>query len=293
MSSARWLTPVWRFACLGTAALLAIGSANAQVGTSTSSAHDAAPISSVESSSTEWTFVNGDGKDALPSAPEPAAAGAGGQYDNKGGGGGNGGWSSKLALEFGGGFDVPLGNSSNYVNTGWDLAFGGGWRFSRALSALVEYQFMSAGLPAAVVAEAGTQAGNVHIWGFSVDPVYDIWPKASNGAYVTGGAGFFRKVTNFQNAEPQQYCYYFYCGVGYGNQTVGHFSSNQAGINVGGGYRHKFTGMYGDGRMEIYAEARFVDVFTPAVVNQSPNGLGNTTIGAGTRLMPINFGMRF
>ncbi len=290
MSSASWLSPVWRFASFGTAALLALGTASAQIASS-NSFQQAPSVSASESSSTEWAFVNGDGTDALPPAPEPAAAGAAGQYDNKGGG--KGGWSSKLAFEGGGGYDISSGNTSNYINSGWDINVGGGLHFSRAFSTLIEYQFIEDGLPGAVVAEAGSQTGNVHLWSFSLDPVFDIVPKAANGVYVTGGAGFYRKVTNFQNAEPQQYCSYFYCGVGYTNQTVGHFSSNQAGINVGGGFRHKFTGMYGDGRMEVFAEARFVDVFTPAVVNQSPNGLGNTTIGAGTRLLPINFGIRF
>lgn len=291
MSSARWLSPVWRFAYLGTAALLVLGTANAQVATSSSSMHSGA-LSATESSSSELAFTTGSGSEALPSAPDPAN-GAGGQYDNKGGGGGNGGWASKLALNFGGGLDMPMSDTSNYANTGWDLEFGGGLHVGRSLSVLLDYQFISDGLPSKIVAQAGTQTGNIHVWGFSFDPVYDIWPKAANGAYVTGGAGFFRKTTNFQNAAPQQYCYYFYCGVGYANQTVGHFSSNQAGFNIGGGYRHRFLGMYGDGRMEIYAEARYMDVLTPAIKNKSPNGLGNTTIGAGTKLLPINFGLRF
>lgn len=291
MSSARWLSPVWRFAYLGTAALLVLGTANAQVAPSTSSMHSAAP-SAMESSSSELAFATGSGTDALPAAPEPAN-GAGGQYDNKGGGRGNGGWGSRIAIVAGGGYNLAMGDTSNYVNSGWDIDLGGGLHFSRGFSALIEYQFFGDGLPSKIVAEAGSQTGNVHLWGFSVDPVFDLMPKSSNGFYVTGGAGFYRKVTNFQNAAPQQFCYYFYCGVGYTNQTVGHFSSNQAGINAGGGYRHRFLGMYGDGRMEIFAEARYTDVFTPAVNNKSPNGLGNTTIGAGTKLLPINFGLRF
>jgi len=289
MSSARWLSPLWRSAFVGTAALLVAGIANAQIATPSDSGHAAAP-SAAESSSNNLVFVTGS--DALPAAPDPGN-GSGGQYDNKSGGGGNGGWGSKIAIEAGGGYDLSTGNSSNYVNSGWDLTIGGGLHFNRALAALIEYQFISDGLPSAVVTEAGSQTGNVHIWSLSFDPVFDLIPKSSNGVYVTGGGGFYRKVTNFQDAEPQQYCYYFYCGTGYANQTVGHFSSNQAGINVGGGFRHKFLGMYGDGRMEVFAEVRFVDVFTPAITGKSPNGLGNTTIGAGTQLLPINFGLRF
>ena len=290
MSSARWFSPVGRFACVATAALLAVVSANAQIAPSTSSTHEPG-LSATESSSNDYAFVAGSGADALPSAPEPANGG--GQYDNKGGGGGNGGWASKLAIEAGGGFDTSVGNTTSYVNSGWDLTFGGGMHFSHGLAVLAEYQFMSDGLPTAIINEAGSQGGNVHLWSLTVDPVYDIWPKASNGIYVTGGGGFYRKVTIFTVQQQQQYCYYFYCGTGYANATAGHFSSNQGGFNVGAGYRHKFTGMYGDGRMEVYAEVRYVDAFTPAIIGKSPNGLGNTTIGAGTRLLPINFGIRY
>lgn len=291
MSSARWLSPVWRFAFIGTATLLAFGTANAQTAGPADVSHSAS-VAATDSSSTELAFVAGDGTKSLPAAPEPAEGA--GQYDNRGGkGSGSGGWGSRIAIEAGGGFDESVGSSSSYVNSGWDITIGGGLHFSRGLSALIEYQFIGDGLPSAVVTEAGSQTGNVHIWGFSVDPVYDLFPKASNGVYVTGGGGFYRKVTNFQDATPQQFCYYFYCGTGYANQTVGHFSSNQGGINIGGGYRHKFLGMYGDGRMELFAEVRFLDVFTPAITGKSPNGLGNTTIGAGTQLLPINFGLRF
>lgn len=290
MSSARYSSLVWCLALAGTAAWLAAGSANAQVAPSTSSLH-AAPISPAESSSTIWTLSTGSEADGLPAAPEPSNGG--GQYDNKSGGGGNGGWMGKLAIEAGAGWDTPLGNTSSYVNSGWDVTLGGGLHFSHGLALLAEYQFVGDGLPSAIVAEAGSQSGNVHLWSLTLDPVIDLFPKSSNGVYVTGGGGFYRKVTNFQDPQATTYCTYFYCGVGYTNATVGHFSSNQGGFNVGGGFRHRFGGMYGDGRMEVYAEARFVDALTPAVINQSPNGLGNTTIGAGTRLIPINFGIRY
>jgi hypothetical protein len=44
--------------------------------------------------------------------------------------------------------------------------------------------------------------------------------------------------------------------------------------------------------MEVFAEARYLDVMTPAVTTQ-PNGLGLTSIGADTKLVPVSFGVRF
>ncbi len=61
--------------------------------------------------------------------------------------------------------------------------------------------------------------------------------------YVTGGGGFYRKVTSFTDVEPTEYCQFYYCGVGYTPQVVGHFSSNQGGFNIGGGYQHRMGGL--------------------------------------------------
>ena len=56
--------------------------------------------------------------------------------------------------------------------------------------------------------------------------------------------------------------------------------------------RETFVVMSGDGRMKLFAEARYLDVDTPAVVS-SPNGLGTTTVAASTKLIPISLGVRW
>ena len=117
-------------------------------------------------------------------------------------------------------------------------------------------------------------------------------PKATNDVYVTGGGGFYRKVTNFTDPEEAEYCEYYYCGVTTENVVVGHFSSNQGGWNVGGGFTHRVGGVYNDGTMKLFAEVRYLDVDTPAVVS-TPNGLGTTTVAAGTKLIPITLGLRW
>lgn len=285
MSSARWLSHPGCLALVGSAALLCVGIANAQT-PAFSETHAATVAEAAGSSSMDYNFV---ADAAEPAAPAPAA---GGQYDNKSSQGSSD-WKGRLALEFGAGFDMPVGNTSNYSNHGFPINVGGGLHFSHGLSLLAEYTFISNGLPSGIAAQAGVDGGNIHVWGFSVDPVVDLMPHHNTSVYVTGGGGFYRKTTNFQVQTAQTFCTYFYCGVGYTPQTVGHFSSNQGGWNVGGGLSHRFAGTYGDGRMAVFAEARYLYVDSPAIVNQSANGLGNTTIGAGTRLVPITFGLRF
>ena len=76
------------------------------------------------------------------------------------------------------------------------------------------------------------------------------------------------------------------------NQVVGHFSSNQGGWNVGAGFSHRMGGEYGDSKVKLFAEVRFLDVLTPAVTT-SPNGLGITSVAADTKVIPVNFGVRW
>lgn len=298
MSVSGWFIPARRFAFLGAAAVLAVGTANAQVASFSGSSHSAA-VSTSESSSNDYLALSdspSSSSDAAEGSGAPAAAGSGaaGQYDNRSGGG-NGRWGnlkSKFAFEAGGGFNAPTSDSSPYITWGGNFTVGGGLNFNKHLAALIEYQFIDDKLPGRIIAQTGATGGNSHIWSLTVDPVWYLFPKSHNDIYVTGGGGFYRKVTNFTDPQPAEFCSYYYCGVGYQNVTVGHFSSNQGGWNVGAGYAHRFGGIYGDSKMQLFAEARYVDIMTPAY-DSSPNGLGNTFIGADTKLIPVTFGVRF
>jgi hypothetical protein len=50
--------------------------------------------------------------------------------------------------------------------------------------------------------------------------------------------------------------------------------------------------MYGESRTKLFAEVRYLDVLTPAATT-NPNGLGTTTVTAGTRVIPITLGIRW
>ncbi|HEX8710668.1 MAG TPA: hypothetical protein VF730_02260 [Terracidiphilus sp.] len=219
---------------------------------------------------------------ALPSAPAPSSAAAG-QGAN-----GGGGVTSGLAFEGGFGFNAP---ESDSIGWGWNVLIGAGYHMTPNFTPMIEYQFVRTGLAPYLIDLAGSDGGNTHIWSFTVDPVYDIAPKASNDFYIKGGGGFYRKVTNFTDAQPQLYCDYFYgCGYITQNVVVGHFSSNQGGWNIGGGYYHRFGGIYGTGKMKFFAEARYTDVLTPAVTGTDTNGHPVTTVPADTKLIPVTFG---
>jgi len=250
-------------------------------------------IASGESSSSAFQLVSDDdlsGATALHTAAASlgSASGGGAQDDQ----GGKHGLMSKLAFEAGGGFNAPISSSSSYITWGGNFNVGGGLHLNNRFSLLAEYQFIDDKLPGALIAETGANGGNAHIWSLTVDPVIDLFPKSNNSVYITGGGGFYRKVTNFTDPEESEYCEYYYCGIETQNAVVGHFSSNQGGFNIGGGYTHRVGGLYGESNMKLFAEVRFLDVFSPASAI-APNGLGTATVGPDTKLLPITFGVRW
>ena len=294
MTSVRCLSLVRHTTLLCAALAFSFGSASAQIATTPDTSSSVA-ASSTESSSTALQLAD-DAPDeaALPAAPVTGGSG-GGQYDNRSrGGGGSGGVRSHLTYEFGGGFNAPTSDSSPYITWGGNVTIGGGYRFNQNLALMVEYQFIDSKLPGQIIAEAGATGGHDHIWSLTLDPVYDFNPKSAIDFYATGGYGFYRKVTSFTDPTQSTYCDYFYgCGIVTQNVVVGHFSSNQGGWSIGAGLSHRFAGWNGDGKMRVFAEARYLDVLSPAVNGITPNGLGVTTVGADTKIIPVTVGLRF
>jgi hypothetical protein len=293
MSSFRWILLTRRVSFLFGTAIFATGLASAQTNVSLSPSSSTAVSSGDESSSLQlMASLSPNGMAALPSAPSPSASAAGsaaGQDQQQG-------WkhavASKYALEFSGGFNAPVNGSSPYVTWGGQFTVGAGVNFNKYVALLTEYQFIDDKLPGALIAETGADGGHAHIWSFTLDPVVSLFPKSTNDIYFTGGGGFYRKVTSFTDPEETEYCDYYYCEVGTTNVVVGHFSSNQGGWNVGAGYQRHLGGTYHESRMKLFAEVRYVYVDTPAVVS-TPNGLDTTTVAAGTKLLPVSFGVRW
>jgi Outer membrane protein beta-barrel domain len=286
--------PVWlaRHAFILTAVIvLTVGAANAQFARSADSSNEVA-VSPTESSSASdpMLAVDGNGLAALPAAP--AAAGGSGAAGRQNGGydtQNRGSFFSRMTWEGGGGFNAPAGDD---ITWGANFTVGGGLHFNPRWSALIEYQFIHDKLPGRLIGDVGATGGYANIWSFTIAPVFDLFPKKSNDIYVTGGGGFYRKVTSFTDPEPALFCSYFYCGIGYQNTVVGHFSSNQGGWNIGAGYQHRLGGMYGDSRMKLFAEARYLRVLSPATTT-APNGLGVTSVQENTNLIPVTFGVRW
>lgn len=290
MSFLCWMSPMRRVSFLGAAAFLAVSLASAQSNPAPNqsaapavTSGESSSLQVAESSSLDSMFAG----PAAPSAGGASSAAAGQEYGN------HGLWQkakSNFAFEAGGGANAP---ESTSITWGGNFTAGAGVNVSKRLAVLAEYQFVDDKLPGTLIAEADAQGGHAHIWSLTLDPVLDLFPKASNDIYITGGGGFYRKVSSFTDPEEEEECYYF-CETFEQNVVVAHFSSNQGGWNIGAGYQHRLGGMYGDSKNKLFAEVRYIDVLSPAVTGLSPNGSGLiTTVNADTKMIPVTLGVRF
>jgi hypothetical protein len=190
-----------------------------------------------------------------------------------------------LAIELGAGFNVPSGNTTTWQNVGYSINLGGGWNFNKHFGVLAEYSFNRSNIPINTLTNIGEPQGNVHVWSLTLDPIIYLKTSGHVGTYVTGGGGFYRKLTSFtQPVYVGDYCDYFYgCYPQYQNVTLSHFSSNQGGVNIGAGLTFKPNT---DSRGKFYAEARYVWVNSPTS--------SNSALGTGTvNMFPITLGFRW
>jgi Outer membrane protein beta-barrel domain len=190
-----------------------------------------------------------------------------------------------LAIELGAGLNVPSGNTKTWQSVGYTVNLGGGWMFNNRLGVLAEYGFNRGNIPQDTLTNVGEPNGNIHVWSLTLEPIVYYKTGGHFGGYVTGGGGFYRKLTSF--TEPVyvgDYCDYFYgCYPQYENITLSHFSSNQGGVNIGTGITFKPNA---DGKGKFFAEARYVWVDSPAT---SANAVGTGTVN----MFPVTFGYRW
>ena len=288
MSFPLLITPMRRAICTTVAVLFAASFSVAQSAPSPDQSGSSGYSSSLTGLSDSGLQLS---EFSLPGSADfgsPSSDGAGaGQY-GQGGGGGHHGMFHSLAFEAGGGFNAPVGNDTPYISWGGNFTLGAGFHFSKALSALLEYQFMDNKLPGAFISAestTGATAGDAHINAITGSPVIDLTPKWTNGVYLVGGFGFYHKSTNFGAFE----C----CDI-YGDDVevnVASVTSNQWGGNAGLGIYHRLgsnASMYGndsENHSEVFAEARYMFLHTPPVTQT--NGLGTT------ELIPVTVGIRF
>ena len=217
--------------------------------------------------------------------------------------------SEKYTGYAGGGFVSPVGDNSNFLSTSWGLQVGGGRNFNRHFGVNLEFDYDHFGVTGTTIDNQSYRYfgdvtnpygldANAHIWSLSVQPVYQIYSGQGLGAYITGGVGFYHKVTNFTLPQEEEYCDYYYgCGEYEVQGTFDHYTSNAPGFDGGVGLTYKFSRFANE---RFYAEARYVymhNQFKPGDTNATAlTYTGNNLFPENsntTSYFPIKFGIRF
>jgi len=161
----------------------------------------------------------------------------------------------KYTFEGGGGVSIPSGAAADRFNTGWNLLFGGGYKFNAHISGLLEYQFDRFSLTNAVLQSANQPAGFNSYWGLTLNPRYEFHPRGRLGGYLTLGYGLYHRTLAF--TDPSQavgYCDPFsgFCQNS-GAPVVAQFTNWKGGYNLGGGATYAL----GDSGFKVFMDVRY------------------------------------
>ncbi len=223
--------------------------------------------------------------------------------------------SNKYGFMVGGGFTLPVGGTHNYYSTSWEFQAGGGRFFNKNFGVMIDFNWANFGIQThtlnnllaiynspAVGGNLNQLGGYGHVWSIALDPVYNVLQGDSSGLYVTGGVGFYHKISTFTIPALGYYCDPFYgCFTYQANQAIDNYTSNSVGFNGGFGYTYKFSKF---GNERLFAEARYV--YTANSKRPYYDGTHGTPVSgnpnyfnvfpqnsAHTTFIPVAFGIRF
>ena len=233
------------------------------------------------------------------------------------GGNTNADGSSKYTGYAGVGLTLPTGDLHNYDTPSWGFQVGAGRNFNKRFGVNLEFAWDEFGIQGNVLQQQayiedplnqfglqGSTDGYSHIWSVSLQPVYNLKAGDVWGAYVTGGAGFYHKISTFTTPQAVVgYDYFGYPQQFIANEPFDSYTSNAPGFDGGFGVTYKFSRFANE---RLYAEARYVYVLNQqkAGINSSNyNSYGPNYNYPTTNLYPANsnrssyipvkFGIRF
>src|SRR5262245_4720487 len=206
-------------------------------------------------------------------------------------------------INIGFGVTLPEGNFADSFDTGWNGNFGATFNLSPTLGVQGEYMYMRMNGPERVISVSPIPGGigtnqllesNHQVHAFLGNVVYKAMPHDSMvGGYVLGGLGLYHRKVQITSpavgfttfCDPYWYvCYPAAVSV---DNIIGDRSSNDFGINFGGGltFGHE---------AKFYVEARYHYVWGPEVtVGSNLPSASTSSNSTNASYFPITFGVRW
>jgi opacity protein-like surface antigen len=204
-------------------------------------------------------------------------------------------------INIGFGWTFPEGSFKDSFDSGWNGSFGATFNVSPILGVQGEYMYARMDGPSRTILVSPTPGGitssqllesNHQMHAFIGNIVYkNMSSDRVVGGYVLGGMGLYHRIVQITSpalgyttfCDP--YWYVCYPAVVSVDNIIGDRSSNDFGINFGGGVT------FGK-EAKFYVEARYHYVWGPTV--NPPAGITTTTnLSTNAQYFPLTFGVRF
>jgi hypothetical protein len=215
------------------------------------------------------------------------------------------GQDRQVGFNFGGGLAVPVTGLNDAFNAGWNGSLGLTWNLTPEVGILAEYMYDRLGGPerqfdfSSTPIPGPTQTGfiesnhQVHTGTFNL--LYTPRLAANEralpiGLYALGGGGIYHRLIQLTTpsvgyasvCDPYWYiCYPTLVPV---DRIIGDRSSNDFGVNFGGGVTF-------GGDAKFYIETRYHYVWGPKIRPEALNGATEYSTNAG--YFPVTFGVRW
>ena len=166
-------------------------------------------------------------------------------------------------FNFGGGIGFPVGDSSNFVNSGGHFVVGGGYNFVTGIGVNTEFMWHDLPPKRSLLDAFEAPDGSARLYAGTVNGIVRIPTKRRFGAYVIGGGGWYHRSGELTNpvlvpgtiCTPPIYWWSIGCvdGLVPSNEVIASRSSDFFGGNIGGG----LTIPLGKGTSKFYVEVRY------------------------------------
>jgi hypothetical protein len=179
----------------------------------------------------------------------------------------------------GAGPSVPLNPLASHTsNVGWDISAGGGIT-GKHVGIMLDFLYNDTGINGSTLSQVGAPQGNVHTWGFTLDPVFHVTQEGPVDIYVTGGGGIYHRNVEFSQPGFAEVGFFspwfgYYPGVIGVNQVLASYDVYKGGVDGGVGMSVRL----GSSRVKAFAEARYHYIFTAPTA---------------TTMIPITVGLRW
>jgi opacity protein-like surface antigen len=185
----------------------------------------------------------------------------------------------KWTANLGAGFTPLVGALDKRLDNGWNITFGGGYRFTEHFSLGGQVMYNGLGVSKGVLSELAVPNGNARVWVITAEPRFEFAPRSKVTPYIVGGVGYYRRVVEFTRPTVaaaivfDPFFFDFFPVLIPANVVIGRVIRDGIGGNAGIGFQ--------------VPVGRGVKIFTEARYHYSNGG------GIPTRMIPLTIGVRF